>query len=721
MRLPPIIVAFKVKKREHKLSTNNQGSVAPKEVVSAAINDGVATIMIDSPPVNTLSNAVRDQLHEKLASVIADGARAIVIGCEGRTFVAGAEISELGKKSDSIPLHDLLYEIENAPVPVVAAIHGTCLGGGLELALCAHERVAVPSAKLGFPEVKLGILPGAGGTQRLPRLVSVKDALDVIVSGRHYSASQAVDMGFVEKIAPEGELLQVAAAHARDLAGAGKLIRVRDREDKIAVARANPGVVDEWKAANKRLLRGPIAPSYNVRCIEAALSVEDFDEGLEFEKKLVRELIANPESAAQRYYFFAERAAAKLPGISKDLPIRSVESVGIIGGGLMGGGIAMCFANAGIPVKLVEVKQENLDRGLGMIRKNYEGSVKKGKLAPDKMERCVGLISGTLSYDDLADCDLVIEAVFERMDVKKSIFEMLDKACKPGAILATNTSALDINEIASVTSRPEDVVGLHFFSPAHIMRLLEIVRTKDTSDDVIATAMAISRKIKKTAVLSGVCPGFIGNRILFPRQIQADAMTLEGVMPWDIDKVLTDFGLPMGPFAMADMAGVDLGWVKEESSSSSVRELLNERGRHGQKTKAGYYDYDEKRKPSPSPITEQIISEFAAKSGVEMREVGKDEILDRCILPMINEGAKILEEGIAVRASDIDVVWVCGYGWPIYRGGPMYYADQRGLSDVLDRLKALQAKFGDAFKPAKLLETLVANGETFADFDKKSI
>ena len=687
-------------------------------VVSAEISDTVAIIAVDSPPVNTLSNAVRDGLNEALSASINAGARAIVIACAGRTFIAGAEISELGTQSDAIPLHDLLANIENAPIPVVAAIHGTCLGGGLELALCAHERIAVPSAKLGFPEVKLGLLPGAGGTQRLPRLTSVEHALDVIVSGKHVAATQAAEMGFVEKIAPEGQLVEYAVSHAKALADAGKLIRVRDREERIAQARANPGAVEAWKAANKRLLRGPIAPSYNVKCVETALSVDTFEEGLEVEKNLFLELLSGPESAAQRYYFFAERQTSKIPGIDKNTPQRKIQKVGVVGAGLMGGGIAMCFANAGLPVTIIDLKQENLERGLSAIQKNYQGSVAKGKLTSDRMDESLSLISGSISMDDLSDCDLVIEAVFERMDVKKSVFETFDKVCKPGAILATNTSALNIDEIATVTSRPEDVIGLHFFSPAHIMRLLEVVRAEKTSNEVIATAMTLSKKIRKTAVLSGVCRGFIGNRILFPRQEQANALTLEGVMPWDVDKVITDFGLPMGPFAMSDLAGVDLGWVREESSSSSVREILNEHGRHGQKSKAGYYDYDDRRKPSPSPVTEQIIRDFAAKSGVPERKVSSEDILDRCLLPMINEGAKILDEGIAIRSSDIDVVWVNGYGWPVYRGGPMHYADQLGLDVVLNKLKTLEAAHGAAFQPAGLLESLVSSGQSFSDYDR---
>jgi 3-hydroxyacyl-CoA dehydrogenase len=690
------------------------------DVVTVAIDSEVAVVTINSPPVNTLSNAVRAGIDLALTAALDATARAVVITCAGKTFIAGAEIGELGTASDAIGLHDLLAKIENAPVPVVVAIHGTCLGGGLELALCAHARVAVPSAKLGFPEVKLGLLPGAGGTQRLPRLVSVEDALDVIVTGKHIPAPKAEKMGFVERIAPEGELVATAVALAKELAAIpGKPVRVRDREERIAQARANPGAIDAWRKANAKLLKGAVAPSYNVRCVETALSVTDFEEGLKIEKELFLELLANPESAAQRYYFFAEREAGRIPDVPSSTPQRDIKSVGVIGAGLMGGGIAMCFASAGLPVTVVEQKPEALERGLANIRKTYEGSVAKGRLTPEAAEKCIGLVTGTLVIEDLGTCDLVIEAVFERMDIKQQVFATLDRVCKPGAILATNTSALDIDVIAQATSRPEDVIGLHFFSPAHIMRLLEIVRADKTAKDVIATAMAVSRKIGKIAVLAGVCPGFIGNRILFPRQRQADALSLEGVLPWDVDRVLTQFGLPMGPFAMSDMAGLDLGWVKAESKSSSVREILNEMGRHGQKTRAGYYDYDENRRPTPSPVSEQVIRDFAASSGKPPRVIDDAEILDRCILPMVNEGAKILAEGKAIRASDIDVVWVNGYGWPVWKGGPMFYADQRGLAEVLNRLRELEAAHGAAFKPAALIEQLVSEGKSFSDFKQQ--
>jgi 3-hydroxyacyl-CoA dehydrogenase len=691
---------------------------AANEVVSWSIEDSVAVVCIDSPPVNALSANVRDGLDAAFKSVIAEKeATSIVLICAGKTFIAGADISEFGKPPKGVPLHDVLALIENSPKPVVSAIHGNCLGGGLEVALCTHARVAEESAKLGLPEVKLGLLPGGGGPQRLPRLVKIEDALEVVVTGKHYPAAKANAMGFVDEVAKQGELQSTAIAHAKKLAAAPEAPqRVQDRTGVIEESRKNLNAIEDWVKANGKFFRGPKAPSYCVRVVEFAFKGIPFDQALEQEKELFMELMNDSESQAQRYYFFAEREAGKIPDIPKDTAIRDVKKVGIVGAGLMGSGIATCFVTAGYEVVVNEMKQEALDRGLGNIHKNIEGAVARGKMKPAMAEAGLAKLSGSVDMADLADCDLVIEAVFERMDIKKDVFQKLDEVCKPGAILASNTSALDLNEIAEVTKRPGDVIGLHFFSPANIMRLLEIVRGAKTEKDVLATTLKIGKRIGKVSVVSGVCPGFIGNRILFPRQIQAEAMLNEGAMPWAIDKTLLDFGFPMGPFGMADLAGVDLGWVKEESSSSNIREILNENGRHGQKTKAGFYDYDDKRRPTPSPVTEQLIKDFAAKSGVEARDISAEEMFDRCVLPMINEGAKILEEGIAVRASDIDVVWVNGYGWPIHKGGPMWYGDFLGTEEVLKRLKALQTAHGDAFKPAVLLEKLAVEGKKFADF-----
>lgn len=688
------------------------------EVVSWSIQDSVAIICLDSPPVNALSSKVRTGLKAALEAAYADAnAKSIVLACAGATFIAGADISEFGRPEEGVGLHELLECLDSAPKPLVAATHGTCLGGGLEVALCAHERVAVESAKFGFPEVHLGIIPGAGGTQRLPRLANVEDALSMIVSGKPVSAAKAHNIGFIDQVVQGDELLSTAVERAKSLADSGEaLVRVRDRSEKLADKEANLTALNTWVDSNQKMLRGPRAPSSCVEAIKAALTLPTFDEGMAVEARIFADLVMGDESAAQRHYFFAEREANKIPDIPKGTPIRKIEKVGVIGAGLMGSGIATCIAAAGFAVTVVETQQENLDRGLLNIRKNFEVAVSKGKMKAEIAEHALTRLNGTVEMQGLADCDLVIEAVFERMDVKKSIFSTLDSVCKPGAILASNTSALDLNEIAESTQRPGDVIGLHFFSPANIMRLLEIVRGAKTEKDVVATALKLGKKIGKVSVVSGVCPGFIGNRILFPRQDQAQALLLEGATPWQVDKVNTDFGMPMGPFAMADLAGLDLGWVKEESNSSTIFEVLNEMGRHGQKTRAGFYDYDEKRKPSPSSVVAQALKDFAAKQGAEVRELNDEEILDRCLLPMINEGAKILEEGIAIRSSDIDVVWVNGYGWPVYKGGPMFYADQLGLAEVLKRLRALEEKHGDAFKPAALIEKLAAEGKQFAQF-----
>ncbi len=674
-------------------------------------NEGdVAVITLNSPPVNALSSGVRDGLYEGFKAAIADDSvKSIVLICDGRTFIAGADISEFGGAAKGASLFDVQNIMENSPKAVVAAIHGTALGGGLEVALTAHYRVAVPSAKVGLPEVNLGLLPGAGGTQRLPRIVGAEKALEMMTSGSHVPAKAANAMGLVDEMVEEGKLREGAIAFAKKVVAENwPLKKVRDREVK-----ADPQVFADFRKANARKFRGFKAPESNIQCIEAAVNLP-FEEGLAVERKLFVELMTGPQSAAQRYVFFAERAANKIPDVGDDVEVLPIKTVGVIGAGTMGGGISMNFLNAGIPVKIVEMKQEALDRGLGVIRKNYENTAKKGRLTQDDVEKRMAALTGSLELSDLADCDLIIEAVFENMDIKKDIFGKLDKIAKPGAILATNTSYLNVDEIASATSRPESVIGLHFFSPANVMRLLEIVRGDKTSKPVIATSMKLAKTIGKVGVLVGVCPGFVGNRMLSSRQGQAQAVVAEGAMPWDVDRVLYDFGFPMGPFAMSDLAGLDIGWDKEKSSGSTIREVLCEMDRRGQKTGAGYYDYDENRNAKPSPVTEKIIKDFAAKAGTNPRDVGDDEILERTIFTMINEGAKILEEGKAIRASDIDTVWVNGYGWPVYRGGPMHYGDSVGLDKVVERLKHYQDKHGDFFKPSALLEKLASEGKTFA-------
>ena len=676
----------------------------------------IAVLTLNSPPVNALSAGVRDGIFEGIKAAVADPAvKAIVLICEGRTFIAGADITEFGGAMKGASLFDAQAMIEDSPKPVIAAIHGTALGGGLEVALTCHYRIAVPSARCGLPEVNLGLLPGAGGTQRLPRIVGAEKALEMMTSGSHVPAKACLDMGLVDELAPEGTLRDAALAFARKVVAEGRpLNKVRDLDDKMVAARAHPELFAEFRKANARKFRGFLAPEYNIQCIEAAVALP-FEEGLNVERKLFIELMTGSQSAAQRYAFFAERQVWKLPDVPEDTPILPVNKVGIIGAGTMGGGIAMNFASAGVPVTIVEMKDEALQRGLGTIRKNYENTAKRGRLTAADVETRTGLISGSLELEALADCDLIIEAVFENMAVKKDIFGKLDKIAKPGAILATNTSALNIDEIATATTRPEAVIGLHFFSPANVMRLLEVVRADHTSKSVIATAMQVAKKIGKLGVLVGVCPGFVGNRMLFQRQREAQKLVMEGAMPWDIDRVLFDFGFPMGPFAMSDLAGLDIGWSKENSKGETLRDILCEMDRRGQKTGAGYYDYDENRTARPSPVVEQIIRDFVAKKGVNPRTISDEEILERCVYPMINEGAKILDEGKANRPSDIDMVWINGYGWPVYRGGPMFYGDLIGLPKVLARMKEFQSQMGDDFKPAALLEKLVAEGKGFKD------
>ena len=688
--------------------------VALTSMVDYNVEEGVAVLTLNNPPVNALSQGVRQGLKDGVEKALADdSAEAILVFCEGRTFIAGADISEFSSGPMEPNFHAVLSTMDASPKPIVAAIHGTALGGGLETALCCNYRVAVDSAKFGLPEVNLGLLPGAGGTQRLPRVVGVEKTLAMVTSGVPIGAAEAHQLGLVDQLV-EGDLRAEALAFAKDKAAqGGSHPRVRDNDDKLQSAKDNPEIFAATRKMLARKTRGFLAPEYNIRCIEAAVN-QPFDEGLKTEGKLFAELMSGPQSQAQQYFFFSERQAGKVPGLAEDAKELPIAKVGVIGGGLMGGGISMNFANVGVPVTIVETSQEALDRGLGTIRKNYENTARKGRLTEEAVEQRCGLIQGTLDMADLADCDLIIEAVFENMAVKKDIFTRLDAIAKQGAILASNTSALDLNEIASVTSRPESVIGLHFFSPANVMKLLEVVRGEKTSDDVIKTSMALAKRIRKVAVLVGVCPGFVGNRILFPRQIEASKLALEGAPIEQVDKVLFDFGFPMGAFQMGDLAGLDLGWDKDNSNPMDVKDRLCELGRRGQKTAAGYYDYDEKRMPTPAPVTAELFAEVAAAQGVTQGDISDEEILDRCLLPMINEGAKILEEGIAVRASDIDVTYVYGYGWPVYRGGPMHYANSMGLDKVLAKIRHYHESTGDDFwAPSPLLVSLAEQGKRF--------
>jgi 3-hydroxyacyl-CoA dehydrogenase len=684
------------------------------DMVDYSVEEGVAVLCIDNPPVNALSQGVRQGLQEGVAKALGDDAvQAVLVICDGRTFIAGADITEFASGPREPGLHEVLEAIDNSGKPAVAAIHGTALGGGLETALCCHYRVAVADARFGLPEVNLGLLPGAGGTQRLPRLVGVEKALDMVTSGAPIGAAEALELGLVDAIVED--LRAGALDFARDKAASGaEHPRVRDRDDKLQGARQHPEIFDMARQLMGKKARGFLAPEYNIRSVEAAVN-QPFDEGMKTESKLFMELMMGPQSRAQQYFFFSEREAGKVPGIGTEVEELPIARVGVIGAGTMGGGIAMNMANVGIPTTIVETSQEALDRGLGIIRKNYENTARKGRLSQDELERRCGLINGSLELADLADCDLVIEAVFENMAVKKEIFTRLDSIAKPGAVLASNTSALDLNAIASVTSRPESVIGLHFFSPANVMKLLEVVRGDKTSDAVIKTSMAFARRIRKVPVLVGVCHGFVGNRILFTRQLQAVQVALEGAPYERVDKVLYDFGFPMGAFQMSDLAGLDIGWDRETSKGATVKDRLCEMGRFGQKSGSGFYDYDEKRTPTPSPMVRELFAEHAAQAGIEQRAVTDEEILDRCLLPMINEGAKILEEGIALRASDIDVVYVYGYGWPVYRGGPMHYANSLGLGKVLEKMRHYGELTGDAcWEPSALLVSLAENGEGFS-------
>ncbi len=687
--------------------------------VSLDRRGAVALVTVDNPPVNALSHHVRVGLRDGLRQAVGDaGVAAVVIACAGRTFIAGADITEFGKPPQEPILWQVLDVIEQSPKPVVAAIHGTALGGGLEVALACHWRVSVTTARLGLPEVKLGLLPGAGGTQRLPRVVGVEKALAMIVSGDAIGAEEAKRHGLLDEVF-QGDLAAAAVAFAeRVVAERRPLRKVRDLEDKIAAARGKPDLFAEFRKSVARQTRGFRAPESCIQAVEAAVSLP-FEQGLARERELFQDLLRSPESKAQRYVFFAEREAAKIPDVPAETPTKEIRKAAVIGSGTMGGGIAMCFANAGIPVTVVEVARDALDRGLGVVRRNYEATAAKGRLTRDDVEKRMSLIQGALDFEAVRDADLVIEAVFEEMPIKKEVFATLDKLAKSDAVLATNTSTLDVNEIAAATRRPESVVGMHFFSPANVMRLLEVVRGDRSSKTAIATAMAVGRRVGKVPVLVGVCYGFVGNRMLHQRGVQAEKLLQEGALPQQVDKVLTDFGFPMGPFAMGDLAGLDVGWRirKGRGLTSPVSDRVCELGRFGQKTNAGFYRYEPgDRTPRPDPEVERIIQEVSKELGIQRRPIADPEIFERLLYPMANEGAKILEEGKAIRAGDIDVIWVYGYGWPVYRGGPMFWADQQGLKALRDRLVELETRTGDAFwRPAPLLSRLADQGKGFLD------
>ena len=692
------------------MATVTEDNPTTTSPISTKRHGDVLIVLSNNPPVNALGAAVRQGLVAAIEEAETDDAvKAVVIACEGQTFFAGADITEFGKPPVMPWLPEVVDRIEACSKPVVAAIHGTALGGGLEVALGCHYRVALPSAKLGTPEVKRGLLPGAGGTQRLPRVAGVRKALEMCATGNPIGAKDGFDCGLIDRLI-EDDLIPHAVGYAEEVRDIRPLPKSSEREYKIS--ECDPSVFENFRKENARKFRGFEAPDANIRAVEFACK-KPYAEGVIEERKLFMELMSGVQSRAQQYFFFAERKAAKIENLPEGTQPRPIQKVGVIGAGTMGGGISMNFLSAGIPVTIFEMNQEALDRGSGVMRKNYEATAAKGRMTIEQVEKAMGLLTPTLDFAALADCDLIIEAVFEQMDVKKDIFTRLDKTAKQGAILASNTSYLNIDEIAAVTSRPQDVVGMHFFSPANVMKLLEVVRGAKTAPDVLVTVMGLSKKIRKVAVVAGVCHGFIGNRMLMPRQVEATKLLLEGATPEQIDRVHVEFGMPMGPFQMADLAGVDIGWHRDPNRIENIRDALCAIDRWGQKKGAGFYDYDEKRRPSPSPVVQQIIEDFAKKQGVERRQISDEEIVERTLYTMVNEGAQILEEGMAQRASDIDVVWVYGYGWPVYRGGPMFWADTEGLGKIVEGLKRQEARMGSDFSFSKLLLDKAERGEKF--------
>ena len=691
--------------------------------VAVTRNGPVRVLSIDNPPVNGLGAAVRRALTEELAKALDDAdVEAIVIAGQGKMFCAGADIRELGQEPppDTPQLPDVIDAVEAATKPVVAAIHGVAAGGGLELALGCHARVASPDARVGLPEVTLGIIPGAGGTQRLPRLIGVEPALDLIVSGKLIPAAKAKKLGFIDELVNinvRGDVVDAAVAHAKTITS----LR-RSSEGKLD---ADEAVFATVKKSIAKKARGFDAPYAAIDAVRAANELP-MREGFEKEREIFLGLLNSEQARAQRHIFFAEREVAKVPDVPKDTKTADIQRVGIVGCGTMGGGIAMSFADAGIPVIVLESEETALDRGLKRIRGLYESSVKKGRLAKEDRDARLARLQGTLEASELSDADIVVEAAFESMEVKKDVFRRLDEICKDDAILATNTSTLDVNEIADATKRPENVIGTHFFSPAHIMKLMENVRGEKTSKETVATVMKLSKRLGKVGVLVGVCDGFVGNRMLYAYRRQADFLLEEGALPQQVDSALYEFGLPMGPFAMADLAGLDIGWAIRKRQAptrpkdlrySPIADRICAMDRFGQKTGAGWYRYEPgSRTPIPDPEIEKLIIDVSTELGFERRTIDDAEIVERCMYSLLNEGAKILEEGIALRPSDIDIVWIYGFGFPRYRGGPMFYADTVGVDNVYELMAKLYEQQGEWVKPAPLLEKLAKEGKSFKDY-----
>ncbi len=693
--------------------------------------DGIAVVTINNPPVNALSAAVSVAIAAAVAQIEKDdAAKAVVFIGAGRTFIAGADIKEFGELTSGKiicreSLKPLLLRIENLGKPVVMAIHGTAFGGGLELAMAGHYRIALPSAQVGQPEVKLGIIPGAAGTQRLPRLAGVAKAVEMCAEGAPVKAEDALKSGLLDRLV-EGDLLEAAIAFAKEAAARGSL-KTRERSEKLGTREHNAAIFAAARDAARKRQRGVLAPLAAIDAIEAATTLP-FEQGCQKEEELFTKCLFSDQSKALIHAFFGEREVAKIPDVPKETPTVAVSSVGVVGAGTMGGGIAMVFANAGIPVLLKETDRAALDRGLANIQKNYANSVKRGRFTQEFVHERLKLIRPRLNYGEFAGVDMVVEAVFESMALKKEVFSQLDRVCKPGAILATNTSSLDIDEIASATSRPQSVIGTHFFSPANVMRLLEIVRGAATSKEVIATCMQLSKKLGKVGVLVGNCMGFVGNRMFGPYRREAQFLVEEGASVEAVDHALYDFGMAMGPLATGDLAGLDVGWrIRKEFRhlqkpgvrQAFIEDRLCELGRFGQKTGAGWYKYDENRKASPDPQVAALIRQWTSEAGIPQRQISAEEIVDRCIYTLVNEGAHVLEEGIAIRAVDIDIIYLNGYGFPAYRGGPMWYADTVGLKKVCERIREFQQRIGNWWEPAPLLLRLADQGKTFAEFSSR--
>jgi len=698
-----------------------------KGTVLYEIIDNVAVLTVDNPPVNPLSDGVRTGLHDSLLKAESDeSVVGVVVTGKGRAFIAGADISEFGGNVEGVSLNEVFSKLEHCSKPVVAAINGIALGGGLETALCCNYRIASDTAFVGLPEVNLGLLPGGGGTQRLPRLAGPNEALKMMLSGSHVPAKKALDMGIIDDISDNvvEDSIKFVIEKSKTAENHPK---VRDFNDKMIEARGNDKVLLEAQAMAAKGRKGQFAPGQIIKCVEAAINLDDFDEGLKKEGELFLECLLHPQREAMIHIFFGERAASKISDVPKDTPVKEIKKAGIIGSGTMGGGIAMCFANAGIPVHVIDQDEENLKRGISVIEKNYEFMVKKGRLTAEQKDNVFGLVSSGLDYEGVADCDIVIEAVYENLELKHEIFKALDEQVKPDAILASNTSGLDIDSIASVTKRPELVVGTHFFSPANIMRLLEVVRGEKTSNETLASVMAIGKKLKKAAVVSLNAPGFIGNRMLFGYTAQANMLLLEGALPNQIDQALETFGLNMGPFRMMDLVGLDLGWRarklsgKESPLHAKIGDELCEQNRFGQKNGKGYYNYSEgSRAPNAAPENEGLYEKISQENGFTRRDISDEEIVDRCILALINEGADILSEGVAQRAVDIDVVYINGYGFPIWRGGPMHHANAMGLDVVVEKLKKYQELTkNDVYKPSDMLVKLAETSQRLGDAPEK--